>query len=68
MHFQTAKMLGVELDLLFTPFNKFKDALRPGITSPGIDYIFTFLLTCSRLTYSMALDAYHIDFVNTCYD
>ena len=25
-------------------------------------------LTCSPLTYSMALDAYHIDSVNTCYD
>ena len=34
----------------------------------GIEYIFKFLLTCSPLTYSMALDAYHIDSVNTCYD
>ena len=34
----------------------------------GIDSMFKFLLTCSPLTYSMALDAYHIDSVNTRYD
>ena len=34
----------------------------------GIDVIVKFGLTCSPLTYSMALDAYHIDSVNTCYD
>ena len=31
----------------------------------GIDVIVKFLLTCSPLTYSMALDAYHIDSVTT---
>ena len=34
----------------------------------GIDVIVKFWLTCSPLTYSVALDAYHIDSVTTCYD
>ena len=40
-----------------------------GIYTPaGIAYIFKFGLTWSPFTYSMTLDAYHIDSVNTCYD
>ena len=34
----------------------------------GFDSIFKFSLTWSPFSYSMTLDAYHIDSVNTCYD
>ena len=34
----------------------------------GLDSIVKFWLTWTQFTYSMALDAYHIDSVNTCYD
>ena len=34
----------------------------------GLDSVVIFWLTWSQFTYSMALDAYHIDSVNTCYD
>ena len=34
----------------------------------GLDSVVKFCLTWSQFTYSMALDAYHIDSVNTCYD
>ena len=37
--------------------------------SPGRNRVnFQILADLSPLTYSMALDAYHIDSVNTCYD
>ena len=40
-----------------------------GNIHPGrFAYIFKFGLTWSPFTYSMTLDAYHIDSVNTCYD
>ena len=40
-----------------------------GNIHPGrIAYIFKVGLTWSPFTYSMTLDAYHIDSVNTCYD
>ena len=34
----------------------------------GLNSDVKFCLTWSQFTYSMALDAYHIDSVNTCYD
>ena len=38
------------------------------ISLTGLDSVVKFCLTWSQFTYSVALDAYHIDSVNTCYD
>ena len=47
----------------------FSSSILKGIYTPaGIAYIFKFGLTWSPFTYSMTLDVYHIDSVNTCYD
>ena len=57
-----------------TPFYKnngythFELYIKGNIHPGRIAYIFKFGLTWSPFTYSMTLDAYHIDSVNTCYD
>ena len=45
-----------------------KTGIKGNIHPGRIAYIFKFGLTWSPFTYSMTLDAYHIDSVNTCYD